>query len=161
MDMKKFKYLLIVLILVFLSLYLYQNYIYYKIPYNPISKYAATPSGFHITKNLPNGEEVSVKSHDVDACNKALKYFSDLKLVPLKNKAAWNENSKQKSQTYFSGMFEFTQSNSLSINEIYLDNLTILYISSDKPGFHNGYYKIVGSEFDYKYIYDLIDNSKE
>lgn len=155
--MKKFKYLCTALIMVLLSVYLYQIYIYYKIPYNPISEYATTPSGFHITNNLADGKEVTVKTHDLDACDSIYKYFRGLELVPLKDKEAY----KQESQTYFSGMFEFTQAENLHFNEINSDNMSILYISSNRPGFHGGYYKIIGSEFDYEYIINLINISQK
>lgn len=157
--MKKFKYLIFLLILVLLSLYIYQNYIYYKIPYNTIAEYSTeTLSSFHITKNLSDGEGVTAKSNDINACNKILKYFSELKLLPLKDKAAWNESFNQESSTYFTGMLSFNQSDEVYISDILLDNLTILRISSNIPGFHEGYYKIIGSKFDYNYIYDLISN---
>lgn len=155
--MKKFKYLISVIILVLLYIYLYQNYIYYKISYNPISEYSAEDlSSFHITKNLSNGGEESVSSSDSNICDLILKYFSELKLQPLKEKAAWNEYFKQENSAYFTGMLSFNQSDKVYISDILSDNLTILRISSNIPGFKEGYYKIIDAEFDYDYIYNLI-----
>ncbi len=58
-------------------------------------------------------------------------------------------------------MFSFdTPDSNIFINEIYLDNLTILSIRSDRQRFKNGYYKIIDGKFDYKHINDLIANSK-
>ncbi len=157
--MKKFKYLIILLILVLLSLYIYQNFIYYKIPYNPIAEYSAeTLSSFHITKNLSDGEGVTAKSNDINTCNKILKYFSELKLLPLKDRVAWNEYFSEENSTYFTGMLSFNQSDEVYISDMSLDNLTILHISSNIPGFHEGYYKIIDAKFDYNYIYDLISD---
>ncbi|MFT9487402.1 MAG: hypothetical protein ACH0QD_08555 [Tepidibacillus sp.] len=160
--MKKFKFLALALVFVFLLVFLYQNYIYYKIPYNPITKYSSENlSSFHITKNLPNGEEVSAKTNDLDTSNLILRYFRDLKLMPLKDKSALDVISKQGNETYFTVMLEFNQSERLFIKDIFLENLRVLYISSDFSGFHEGYYRIIGSKFDYNYIYDLISNSEK
>ncbi len=160
--MKRYKFLIFLLILGLLSLYIYHNYVYYKIPYNPIAEYSTeTLSSFHITENLSNGEEITAKSNELNTCNKILKYFSELKLLPLKDKTAWNENFSQENSTYFTGMLSFSQSYKVYISDIVLDNLTILHISSNIPGFREGYYKIIGSKFEYNYIYDLISNQTE
>lgn len=160
--MKSYKYLIFLLILVLLSVYIYHNYVYYKIPYNPIAEYSAEAlSSFHITKNLSNGEGITAKSNDLNTCKKILKYFSGLKLLPLKDEIAWSENFSQENSTYFTGMLSFSQSHKVYISDIVLDNLTILRISSNVPGFHEGYYKIIGSKFEYNYIYDLIGNQTE
>lgn len=60
-------------------------------------------------------------------------------------------------------MFKFDKPTNFKvfINEIYLDNLTVLSIRSNKPGFNNGYYKIMNNKFDYKYINELITNSQK
>lgn len=160
--MKKFKYLFSIFVLFYLLTNFYQNYIYYKIPYNPLTEFATdNPPSFHFSENHPN-DTISKSSHDLNTNTLIFKYFSDLNLIPLKEKAHWNEIYKHEKDIYFSGMFEFTSPShsKVFINEIWLDNLTILSIRSDKPGFHNGYYKIIGSKFDYKYINDLITNSQ-
>jgi hypothetical protein len=79
--MKKFKYLFILTISGLLFLFIYQNYIYYTIPHNPISEYEKKPTNFHITINLPQGEHESLKSSDMHTCNLIFKYFSDLNLT--------------------------------------------------------------------------------
>jgi len=159
--MKRFKYLTLALVLVFLLVFFYQNYVYYKIPYNPINKYSSeTLTSFHITKNLPNNEEISKKTHDLNTCKLILKYFSNLQLTPIKDKLALDALSIQGNETYFTGMLEFNQSEKIFLKDIFLEDLTVLYISSDTPGFHEGYYKITDSKFDYNYIFDLISNSE-
>ncbi|MBB6218723.1 hypothetical protein HNQ80_004898 [Anaerosolibacter carboniphilus] len=161
--MKNFKYVFSILILFYLLTNFYQNYIYYKIPYNPLVEFTKdTPRGFHFSKNHPNNS-INKSSHNLDTNTLIFKYFSDLNLIPLKEKAHWNEIHKHEKEIYFSGMFEFVPpaNNKIFIDEIYLDNLTIIAIRSDKRGFHDGYYKIIGSKFDYKYINDLITNSQK
>ena len=157
---RKIKYIFIIAILLFLSICLYKNYIYYKLPYNPISHYATTSNGFYITKNLPNGKEISLKTHDLNTCNLIFKYFSGLNLIPLKNKLALASINKQKYQAYFSCAFGFNNSENLFIDEIYINNLNVIYLSSSKSGFNRGYYKIIDSKFNYNYINRLITNSK-
>jgi len=155
--MKKYVHLIFLLVLILLSVYIYQNYVFYKIPYNPIAEYSVENlSSFYITKNLSNGEGITIKSNDLDTCNKILKYFRELKLIPLKNKTASNENFTEEDSIFFTGMLTFGQSDKVYISDLMLDNLTILYISSSISDFHDGYYKIIDSKFDYNYIFDLI-----
>lgn len=160
-TVRRIKYLFIIAILLLLSICLYKNYIYYKLPYNPISHYATTSNGFHITKNLTDGTGITLKTHDLNTCNLIFKYFSGLKLVPLKDKLALDSINKQKNRAYFSCTFGFNELNYLFVNEIYLNNLNVIYISSNKPGFNRGYYKIIDSKFNYNYVNRLITNSKK
>jgi hypothetical protein len=162
--MKRIMYLVLALcIVVLLSVYLYRNFIYYKISFNPIKEYASESLvDFHITKNLPNGETVNAKCHKSNNCDLVLEYFSNLKLIPLKDKAALAARSKKGNGAYLTGMLEFNQSREILISDIFIDNPTVLYISSSTPGFkRQGYYKIVGSKFDYNYIYNLIGDIEE
>lgn len=165
--MKKFKlkYVFIAIVLLLLSIFMYQNYIYYKIPYNPLSELDSdTPSGFHFTENHPHpNDTINMSSHNLNTNRLIFKYFSNLNLVPLKEKSNLDEIHKHEKDIYYSGMFKFdTPSNfKVFINEIYLDNLTVLSIRSNKPGFVNGYYKIMDNKFDYKYINELITNSQK
>ena len=160
--MKKIKYVFIALILLFVLTYIYQNYIYYKIPYNPLVELNSdTPSGFHFKENHHN-DTINKSSHDKNINTLILKYFSDLNLVPLKEKSNRDEIYNHEKDIYYSGMFEFdtTPNYNVFINEIYLDNLTVLRISSFRPGFKDGYYKIINTKFDYEYINNLITKSQ-
>ncbi|SDK47294.1 hypothetical protein [Sediminibacillus albus] len=161
--MKKMKYLAFAIGIIFLSVYLYQNFIYYMIPFNPIEEYATeSPVDFHITQNLPGGEEVNAKSHDPKTCDLVLEYLSNLNLKPLKDKDAWNALSKKENETYLTGMVEFDQSGEIFISDLFIGNPDVLHISSSIAGFkREGYYKIVDSTFDYDYIIDLIGNKGE
>lgn len=161
--MKKFKYLFIVLILFCLSMYFYKNYIYYKIPYNPLAKLSEdTPSGCYFTESHSNND-IQKFSHNLDYNALIYKYFRGLDLIPLKEKTNFNEIYKHNTDIHFSYMLEFgaPSYSKVFIDEIWLDNLTILSIRSDIPGFHTGYYKILGSKFDYKYVNDLITDSQD
>lgn len=162
-NMKRMKYLAFTIGIVLLSVYLYQSFIYYKIPFNPINEYASDSLvDFHITQNFPNGESVNAKSHESKTCDLVLAYFSNLILIPLKDKAALDALSEKGNGTYLTGMLEFNQSREILISDIFIDNPTVLRISSPIPGFKGeGYYKIVGSKFDYNYIYDLISDTEE
>jgi hypothetical protein len=161
--MKSIKYLVFMIGLIFLLVSLYQNFIYYKIPFNPINEFVnESLVHFHITENLPNGEGVNTKCDDPDTCGLILDYFSNLKLIPLKDKAAREVLSKQGNETYLTGMLEFNQSMKILISDIYLDNRTVIRISSPLAGFKGeGYYKIVDSKFDYNYIINLIGDNSE
>lgn len=132
------------------------------VPYNPIKEYASESLvDFHFTKNLPNGESDSVKCQDTNTCDEALKYLSELKLVPLKQKAALERFSNQERSTYFTGALEFEQYDVILISDILASNPTYLYFSSQITGFKGGYYKIVDSTFDYDYLYELINKTEE
>ncbi|MBU5675906.1 hypothetical protein KQI88_05720 [Alkaliphilus sp. MSJ-5] len=164
--MKKFKYIFIALILLFLATFIYQHYIYYKIPYNPLVELDSdTLNGFHFSENHPHPNDTIKKStHNLNTTTRIFEYFSDLNLVPLKEKSNWDEIHNH-GDIYYSGMFEFETSptrygTEVHINEIWLDNLTILWISSPRPKFKDGYYKIIDDKFDYEYINDLITNSQ-
>ncbi|MBB6218871.1 hypothetical protein HNQ80_005046 [Anaerosolibacter carboniphilus] len=161
--MKKFKYLFSVLLFVLL-IYFYQNHIYYLIPYNPLKGTADNPYSCHFDLNYSDGVLTKV-SHNLNSNTLIFKYFSDLNLIPLKKAANKEEIFEHKNDIHFSYRFRFGPPTSpkyyyIFINEIWLDNLSILSIRSNKPGFHNGYYKIIDSKFDYKYVNDLITNSQ-
>ncbi len=161
--MKKMKYFVLALGIIFLSVYLYQHFIYYMIPFNPIEEYAAeSPDDFHITQNLPDGEKVNAKSHDQKTCDLILEYLSNLKLKPLKDKDARNALAKKENEAYITGMLKLDQSREIFISDLFIDDPDVLYISSSIAGFNGeGYYKIVDSTFDYDYIIDLIGNQEE
>lgn len=162
-KMKKIKYLAFAIVIVLLSIYLYQSFIYDKIPFNPIKEYTSESLvDFHITQNLPDGESVSAKSHEPDTCDLALEYLSNLKLIPLKEKKTREMLSDKENDTYLKGMLKFNQSGEIFISEIYTDDTTVLYISSPIAGFKGeGYYKIVDSTFDYNYIFELISDTED
>jgi hypothetical protein len=162
-NMKRIKWLVFALcVVVLLSVYLYRSFIYYKIPFNPIKEYASeSPVGFHISKDLPNGKTVTAHSNDSKNVGLVLEYLSNLKLIPLKDNDKQTLPPKKGNGTYVNGMLEFDQSRKIFINEIFIDNPTVLRISTSIHGFNgDGYYKIVGSKFDYNYIFDLIGNAK-
>ena len=161
--MKKLKYLVIAIVVVILSVYIYKNFIYYRIPFNPIKEYTAESLvDFHITQNLDNGKKISAKSHNPDTCDAILEYFSSLKLMPLTDKAAQKALSKNGNETYITGMLKFEQSGEIFISDIFKKTPNVIHISSSIDGFKGeGYYKIVDSKFDYKYIIKLIDNNEK
>ncbi|QTM98461.1 hypothetical protein ERJ70_03620 [Sediminibacillus dalangtanensis] len=161
--MKRLKYLAFALGIIFLSVYLYQNFIYYMIPFNPIEEYATESTvDFHLTQNLSDGEEVNAKSHDQKTCNLILEYLSNLKLKPLKHKDARNALAKKENETYLTGMLKFDQSREIFISDLFLDDPDVLHISSSTAGFKGeGYYKIVDSTFDYDYIINLIGKEEK
>ncbi|MCY6485435.1 hypothetical protein OW763_13960 [Clostridium aestuarii] len=159
--MKKFKYL-IILFVVFLSLlHFYENYIYYKIPHNPLTEISQDiPKKCYFTEYYSNNE-IDKTSHNSNTNALIFKYFKNLKLIPLKERN--EETCKHETDDYFSYWFQFySESDSyyIFITEIFKDNLTVISIRSDKPRFPNGYYKISDSKFDYNYVNNLIINSE-
>lgn len=55
--MKKVKYILIILLLVILSTSFYENFIFYRIAYNPFAKLDPDSLvGFHFTENHPDND---------------------------------------------------------------------------------------------------------
>lgn len=159
--MKKIKYFAYAIVIVLLSIYIYQRFIYYRIPFNPITEYASESLvDFHISKNLPDGETINAKCHDANTCGLVLEYLSDLKLIPLKNKAA-QDMLNYENAIYFTGMLKFNQSETIFISDISIDTLNVLRISSSITGFKDGYYQIVDSKFDHNYIYNLISDTEE
>ncbi|MCG3088938.1 hypothetical protein [Sporosarcina cyprini] len=95
--MKKITYVIFATgILLLLAIFIYQNFIYYKIPFNPIKEYASESLvDFRLTKNLSGGETVSAKSQQSSTCNLISDYFSELKLIPLKEQDAQRMLSKK------------------------------------------------------------------
>jgi hypothetical protein len=79
----------------------------------------------------------------------------------LKSAPKLSEITNQEDPIYFSGMFGFSEEENLFIKEIYLEDLTVIYISSRKYNFPTGYYKITDSKFDYKYIENLLGDFKK
>jgi hypothetical protein len=141
-------------------MYFYKNYIYYKIPYNPLVKLLKdAPSSCYVTESHLNNE-MDKSSHNLDHNTLIFKYFRGLNLIPLKEKTNFNEIYKHNTDIRFSYMLKFgpPSYSEVFISEIWLDNLTILSIRSDVPGFRTGYYKILG---DYKYVNDLITDSQD
>lgn len=151
------KKIIILIILIFLSIFIYNNYIYYKIPYNPIAKYSPNdPSSFSIEKRFTNGESSMMFTKRNSKYNKIiLEYFSNLELVPIKNM------NISLDQIYFINFIEFDFSKYIIIRNIFIENLNIIYISSNIDGLNSGYYKIINSEFDYEFIYKQIRMSNK
>lgn len=148
-------------ILLLLAIFIYQNFIYYRIPFNPIKEYASESLvDFRLTKNLSGGETVSVKSQQSSTCNLILDYFSELKLIPLKEQDAQRMLRKKENDTYLTGMLTFNNSGEILLSDIFLDTPNILYIGSSITGFKKGYYKVMDSEINYNYLYDLITDTE-
>ena len=160
-KMKIFKYLAFGIVIVFLSIALYRNFIYYTIPFNPIKEYESESKfEFYITKNLPDGEGINTSCQDTEACGSVLAYLSNLNLKPLKDKAA-TELITYDSNTYFTGMMKLSETEKIFISDISVDTPNILHLNSSIPYFKSGYYQIEDSTFDYDYIYELIGNKNE
>lgn len=162
--MKKNKKFFIALIFILFTVFIYKNFVYYVIPSNPLAKSFTTPLFCSVTKQEPDalgsiGKPENVKYINTSAleeCSAILEYISSLKLKPL----------KQKDSGY--GSVNLTYNIRLSSPEddlimifVWLDDLSTIYIGSDKPDFPEGHYKIVGTKFDYEYINSLIENSDE
>ncbi|MFC5604556.1 hypothetical protein [Sporosarcina koreensis] len=159
--MRKIKYLTFAIIIVLLSLYLYENFIYYRFPFNPIKEYTSEPNiDFYFSRNLPNGEGITTKCQHANTCGLVLEYLSDLNLMPLKDNAAQGM-LKYGNVTYFTGMLKFNESDKIFISDISIDTPNILRIYSPINGFKGGYYKIMDSKFDYNYIYNLTGDTEE
>lgn len=156
--MRKVKYLVIAIGVIILSVYIYKNFVYYTIPFNPIKEYATDSLvDFHITQNLDDGKKISAKSHNSDTCDAILEYFSSLKLMPLTDKAAKKELAKNGNKTYITGILKFKHSGEIFISDIFTENPNIIHFSSSINGFKGeGYYKFVDSKFDYNHIINLI-----
>ncbi|WP_371069445.1 hypothetical protein [Sediminibacillus sp. JSM 1682029] len=161
--MKRLKYLAFALGIIFLSVYLYQHFIYYMIPFNPLEEYATeSPVDFHLTHNLSDGEEINAKTHDQKTCDLILEYLGNLELKPLKDKDARNALAKKENEGYITGMLKLDQSREIFISDLFINDPDVLHISSSIAGFKGeGYYKIVDSTFDYDYIMELIGNEEE
>ena len=159
--LKKFKYLFFLVILLFCSLSIYKNYFFYKIPYNPLVQLSTnTPTSFYFDLNTPDGETLSKSSHKLEDTDLIFKYFTELHLIPLKEDKHKEEIHGDLTTSYYSCGFKFNdlKQDFIFINEIYLDNLTIISIRSDIPKIKNGYYKIIDSEFNYKYINSILSD---
>ncbi len=163
--MKRIKYLLCILLFVSLLIYFYLNYIYYLIPYNPLNNIGDNPYSCHFDLNNSDGVSTTKASDNLNNNTLIFKYFSDLNLKPLKKSTNTNREEifEHKNDINFSYRFRFDPPTYyyIYINEIWLDNLSVLSIRSNKPGLHNGYYKIIDSKFDYKYVNDLITLSQD
>lgn len=159
--MKKFKFFIILLVVSLSLLSFYKEYMYYKISYNPLTKISeCMPEKCYFNEyNSYSGQEVKKTSENSNTNVLIFEYLRNLKLKPLKQNN--KETYKHETNTYFSYGFKFDSSSNyyIFINEIYLDNLTVMRISSNKPGFPNGYYKISDSKFNYTYVNNLIINS--
>ncbi|KAB3530478.1 hypothetical protein F8154_13845 [Alkaliphilus pronyensis] len=169
----KCKYVIIGIVLLLLGKIIYQNYIYYLIPRNPISDIEmGIPSTIHCMdyRHRTNLDDSFIgRSENKDNNELILKYLSDLDLIPIKRKR--NDNI-QSEDLKFNYMLSYdTRSNSkVFINYISSGDLSILNISSNRSisGFsrryhkvrNSGYYKVRNSEFDYKYINNLIGKSQ-
>lgn len=158
--MKKSKIILILTLLFLLSPSIYKNHIYYLIPRNPIESINFEPLDLNL-RETNDFDESYYRSNDLNNNIIILNYFKNLDLVPINNQTYRNEMYQHSNDNFFSYHFIFLPKNSqkyyrLRIKEIYLDNLSIMYISSNIKRFQNGYYKIRNSKFDYQYINELI-----
>ena len=85
--LKKVKCLFFLVISLLCSLSIYKNYIFYKIPYNPLVQLSTnSPTSFYFDLNTPDGETLSKSSHKLEDTALIFKYFNELHLIPLKEK---------------------------------------------------------------------------
>lgn len=158
--MKKWKMVSFMLVIALLSIYLYKSDIYYRIPFNPIEEHAAASgTKVYLTKNLPDGNETSVKCEDASTCDRVMEYISGLNLVPVKEKKAHNLLT-YKGKTYYTGMLKVNKSDNIFLSDISEDTPNILHIASSIPGFKSGYYQVKDSTFDYDYLFDLMSTGE-
>lgn len=85
----------------------YQNYIYYLIPYNPLAELDTNLlDGYQFIIDYLNGNTSSKISYNLNNNTLILKYFSDLKLVSLKEKTHCDINYNHENDTHFSYHFQ-------------------------------------------------------
>lgn len=155
--MKKNKYIIIALVCILLSPFLYKYFLYYKIPNNPLVKLSsdAVSCSFTEIKYDPEEYKHHFNYHSLD-CSVIFNYLKDLKLKPLKNEDYSSVYDIIKPDYYYSiKLSEPDWKYDLNI-KLWLKDLSVIYINCNKPGFKSGFYKLIDSEFDYKYLNDLI-----
>lgn len=162
--------IIIIAFVVIMSLRLiYVEYVFYLIPYNPIEDYYDDVPIYNIYYSFEDENSIeysysySTKRENTKCNNEIIfDYFKDLELIPLTNK----KYMKQIVPTIENGdrieyMFSFKIKDginykTLHVNHIFLDNLSVIRITSDIPSFNDGYYRIIDDEFDYDYVNKLI-----
>lgn len=125
-------------------------------PYNPFIEFSAeTPEDFVFKKVYPNNE-IHKSTDNSNTAKLIFEYLSSLELIPLKE--TMNDFQYHESNIFFLDRLRFgaPSYNTIYINDIYVDDLTILYINANRPGFKDGYYKIMDDKFDYEYINNLL-----
>lgn len=155
--MKKNKYIIIALVSVFLLPFLYKYYLYYKIPYNPLLKITSNITSCSVTeyKNPPYDPVDMLSSHSYD-CSIIYNYLTGLRLKPLKyDDHSTNYDIERIDYRYSISFLQPDLYNDITIG-VWNKDLSVIYISSNNPDFKDGYYKIEDTEFDYKYINELI-----
>lgn len=158
--MKKWKIISFMLVIALLSIYLYKSDLYYRIPFNPFEEYVAqSDTKVYMTKNLPDGNESSVKCEDTSTCDRIMEYLSGLNLVPLKDKKAYDLLMFD-GKTYYTGMLKLNESDKIFLSDISEDTPNILLITSSIPEFKSGYYQVKDSTFDYDYLFDLMSEEE-
>lgn len=160
--MKKIKYLFITLTFIFFATIIYQNYIYYTISNNSLSKRSVEPITCSVTDYNPNLSENNSENSKFENtsnskdCSAIFKYLKDLNLKPMKSK----DFDYSTMNLRYDIRLDSPDNDNLTIL-VWLDDLSSIYIDSEKPDLPRGYYKIINSEFNYKYINNLIANSEE
>ncbi len=161
MKVSKLKWLSIIIIILVIGTFIYQNYIYYMIPKNPLVKLDSyTLKEFWIDEHTSENVNV-LKCNDISTNNLIYKYIKDLELIPTKERSIYVSE-----EIYYRGQFEFEEKDMLSdyyyitISDLCSKSMDIIRLSSNIRRFPKGYYKILDTEFDYEYIKDLIDNSQ-
>lgn len=162
-----FKLTITSIIVLMLSFLVYRNYVYYLIPYNPLKEYYnTTPYSVNYilyTDENPSGYHINTDQNNTEYNDEIIfEYFRNLKLVPLSRNEFKMERSLVESTDRVWYSFEFEDYGTLYINDIFLDNLSVIRISGDNiPQYHEGYFKIVDGEVDYNYISKLIKGEKD
>lgn len=167
--MKKIRFkveYIIFFLLVFLVLgvlwNIYDSFIYYLIPYNPleaIETNSVLKGKFELFSHSDGLHFRGIE--DPDELNPIFGYFKGLNIKPITLKTHNKIISKSKCDVMYSFIFWYISPKDnhkyhIRIGEIYIDELTALYIRSSEPRFKTGYYKIIGSKFDYMYFKKLL-----
>jgi hypothetical protein len=163
--MKIFKYLFIALIVFIILIFLYKNYIYYLIPYNPFVEFSEDELKtfrFEEYNSFEPSESVHMKSNNLENNKLIFQYFRNLKLKPVRSNII--EEGLNGNIVYsMSFTFGAPSYGRIFINDLFLEEPSFFRISFSDNRLKNkeGYYQIIDSEFDLNYIKTLINNGEK
>ena len=165
--MKQKRYIILLVILIFISPSIYQNYLYYKIPYNPTTKIPTEKLKsiqYHLcdylqyNKDMAHEEEgyVYYNSTNREVFFKICDYLRKLKLKPIKEGSIDIYESKyvykiSSYHPYDYDIYVLVSQNDLSKVYIKVEGIKNLKLQTS--------YQITNGEFNYEYINNLIKES--
>lgn len=166
--MKWLKYIFMFLVLSALSINVYQNFIFYQIPYNPLSDLPKEdPNEYYISRFYFDKDDVDEamqyqRTEEKENCKKAFEYFKNLKLIPVKDSEKIYQMEREGDfDLNYNLSFEQNMKSPhyLHIKEIGVDDIKFLEIRCDYKGFYDGYYKITNKneKLNQEYLESLIN----